>query len=117
MSGLDICVAEITKKFRDQAKLRNFIFDYVWKKNNHCVLGSRRVINQEHFYTLDELILVLSINHQGQLRFKQRVASSEVEIKIHQYVYYSLPKLIVGNAFITEAVPMTYINLYLYQNL
>lgn len=117
MSGLDICIAKITKKFRDQENLKDFIFDYAWKKNDHCILGSRRTINQEYFYTLEELILVLSINHQGQLRFKQHVAPYEVEIKIHQYVYYSLPKLIVGNAFITEAVPMTYINLYLYQNL
>lgn len=117
MNGLDICVAKITKKFRDQAKLRNFIFDYVWKKNDQCTLSSRRARNQEHFYTLDELILVLSINHQGQLRFKQRVAPYEVEIKIHQYVYCSLPKTIVCNAFLTEAAPMTYINLYLYQNL
>ena len=112
MSGLDICVAKITKKFRDQAKLRNFIFDYVWKKNDHCILGSRRAINQEYFYTLEELILVLSINHQGQLRFKQRVATYEVEIKIHQYVYYSLSKPNVGNAFLTEAVPVTYIKIY-----
>ena len=112
MSGLDICVAKLTKKFRDQVNLRNFIFDYVWKKNDHCILGSRRAINQEYFYTLEELILVLSINHQGQLRFKQRVASYEVEIKNHQYVYYFLPKPIVGNAFLTEAVPMTYIKIY-----
>ena len=111
MSGLDICVAEITKKFRDQVNLKDFIFDYAWKKNNHCILGSRSAVNQEHFYTLDELILVLSINHQEQMRFKQFVESSEAEIKIHQYVYYSLSKLIVCNASITEAAPMTYINL------
>ena len=91
--------------------LKDFIFDYAWKKNDHRILGSRRAINQEHFYTLDELILALSIKHQEQLRFKQHVASYEVEIKIHQYVHYSLPKLIVGNALITEAAPMTYINL------
>ena len=112
MSGLDICVSEITKKFRDQVNLRNFIFDYFWKKNDLCILGSQRAIKQEHFYTLEGLILVLSINHQEQLRFKQRVAPHEVEIKIHQYVYCSLPKLIVGNAFLTEAPPMTYIKIY-----
>ncbi len=111
MSGLDICVADITKKFRDQVNLKDFIFDYAWKKNDHRILGSRRVINQGYFYTLDELILVLSMNHQEQLRVKQLVASSEAEIKIHQYVDYSLPKLIVCHAFITEVAPMTYINL------
>lgn len=92
--------------------LRNFIFDYVWKKNDHCILGYRMARNQEHFYTLDELILVLSINHQGQLRFKQHVEPYEVEIKNHQYVYYFLPKPVVGNAFLTEAVPVTYIKIY-----
>lgn len=112
MSSLDICIAKITKKFRDQVNLKDFIFDYAWKKNNHRILGSRREINQEYFYTLEELILVLSINHQGQLRFKQHVASSESEIKIHQYVYYSLPKPNVCNAFLTEAAPMTYIKIY-----
>jgi len=111
MSGLDICIAKITKKFRDQVTLKDFIFDCVLKKNDHCILGYRRARNQEHFYTLDELILVLSINYQEQLRFKQRVAPYEMEIKIHQYVYCSLPKLIVCNAFMTEAAPMTYINL------
>ncbi|MEI6188081.1 MAG: hypothetical protein WCP46_06240 [Alphaproteobacteria bacterium] len=90
MSGLDICVAKITKKFRDQVNLKDFIFDYAWKKNDHCILGSRMAINQEHFYTLDELILVLSINHQEQVRFKQLVESSEAEIKIH-HVYCYLP--------------------------
>ena len=39
MSGLDICVADITKKFRDQMNLKDFIFDYVWKKNDYCILG------------------------------------------------------------------------------
>lgn len=107
MSGLDICIAKITKKFRDQVHIKDCIFDYVWKKNDHCILGPQRAINQEHFYTLDELILVLSINHQEQLRFKQCVEPYEVEIKTHQYVDYSLPKLIVGNALITEAAPMT----------
>ena len=112
MSGLDICVAKITKKFKDQVHLKDFIFDYVLKKNDRCILGYRRARNQEHFYTLEGLILVLSTNHQEQLRFKQRVAPYEMEIKIHQYVYYSLSKTNVGNAFLTEAPPMTYIKIY-----
>ena len=68
MRGLDICVANITKKLRDQENLKDFIFAYVWKKNDYGILGSQMAINQEHCYTLDELMLVLRIYHQGQLR-------------------------------------------------
>ena len=67
----------LQKKFTEQANFRDFIAKHILMKND--ILGSRREINKEHLYTLDELMLILSINHQEHMRFKQLVEASEAE--------------------------------------
>jgi len=98
MNHLDICVADITKKFRNQAILRNFVFYCVLKKND--ILGTRMMISQEHLYTLEELLMVLNIDEKHYGDFKKFLAPIDAKIVIHQHVYYSLPKLIKSNQFI-----------------
>lgn len=105
MNHLDICVADITKKFRDQANLRDFVFHYVLKKND--VLGTRMVVNQEHLYTLEELLMVLNIDEDYYFEFKKFVELKDAKIEIHQNVYYSLPKLIKYSEFIENIASLT----------
>ena len=105
MSSLGICVEDITKKFRDQASIRNFVFEYVLQKND--ILGTRMVINQEHLYTFDELLRVLNIDEKYKVEFKTFIELHDAKIEIHQHIYYSLPNLIRFNEFIENIAPLT----------
>ena len=105
MSSLDICVEDITKKFRDQASIRNFVFQYVLEEN--YVLGTRMVINQEHLYTFDELLRLLNIDEKYKVEFKTFIELHDAKIEIHQHVYYSLPKLLQSDEFIENIASLT----------
>jgi len=105
MNSLDICVEDITKKFRAQASLRTFVFDYVLEEND--VFGTRMKITQEHLYTLDELMRALNIDEKYEVDFKSFVGLHDAEIEIHQHVYYSLLNLIRFNEFIENIAPLT----------
>lgn len=105
MSSLGICVEDITKKFRDQASIRNFVFQYVLEEN--YVLGTRMVINQEHLYTFDELLRLLNIDEKYKVEFKNFVVLCDAKIEIHQHVYYSLPKLLQSDEFIENIASLT----------
>ena len=105
MNSLDICVEDITKKFRAQANIRNFIFQYVIEEN--YVLGTRMVINQEHLYTFDELLRLLNIDEKYKVEFKNFVVLCDAKIEIHQHVYYSLPKLLQSDEFIENIASLT----------